>query len=811
MKRFILSLILSTSFLAANAIDSVTGPAADGIITGILLDETSQQPVEYASIVLFNNLDSSIAGGCISDSTGRFNISGIKKGKYKIVISYVGYGKKEISDIQINSSRQKIDLGTIRISPNSLMLNAVNIVAEKNVMEFHADKQVINASAVQNAANGTALDLLKNSPAVTIDNDDNISLRGSSSFTLLVDGKPIALSARDALKQMPSSSVERIEIITNPSSKYDAEGAGGIINIITKKIKKEGLSALINAKAGTFGKYSGDGSINWNKGKWTINGMAGYSRDERKPWSRNEQETYSGDTTHYLNWESDRRNLNTNAFALVNTTYNANKHNTFGFNANISKMSWGMAMVSRYESYTTPSNQSNFLTDYYFRIPGHNIGVDVSWSHTFDTSARHLDVSFSNNTWIGTVRHHSEQFITGTDFERQTLSQGSDFFEDSRQSDQRAKIDYTGLLFGKLTFETGYQYASKPYNADFIASRYDKMNSAWDTDSLLSTTEDFDQINHAGYILLSMPAGSIELSAGIRAEHLTNTFRLDAPHYNDIKLEYLNWFPSFSASKTFKNHSQLQGSYSRRVNYPQDWMIGPTPMYSDGFVYQEGNPYLRPELTDSYELNHVRYIKQKHMLSTTLYYRRTKDALSRVMSVNPQGIMIIGWENFATNDFIGTEIGVNFNFSKKFSINGSGNIYYVHNKGKLADMGLDYTDFSWNSQAMINYKLAANTKIQLTGFVNGAGREMQGKRNMQGMIGFSFRQDFLKQKLTATLNFQDIFNLFKWNYDITSTTYTLYTRFLPEYPAISVGISYKINNFRQAIRNQNTGGPGFGI
>lgn len=785
--------------------------AGSSEIKGVLIEEQSSKPIEFASVALLNSMDSSIAGGAISDSLGHFIIKDIKKGLYKLIVSYVGYGRKEIKNIEVRSSKEVIDLGTIIISPNSLQLKGVNIVAERSMMEFHADKQVINAAAVQSAQNGTALELLKNSPAINVDNEDNISLRGSSSFTLLIDGKPISINAKDALKQMPASSIDKIEIITNPSSKYDAEGTGGIINVVTKKIKSDGFSALINAKAGTFGKYSGDASFNWNKGKWNFNGMIGYNRDQREPWSRNEQESYVGDTTYYLNWESDRKNLNTNAFAMLNSTYTPNKNNVWGFNVNASKMSWGMDLSSRYESYTDPTKKSNYVSDYYFVIPGNNIGLDISYSHIFDTSAKHLDVVISQNTWLGTVKHHSEQFVANEFYDRGFKSLGSEFFEDSKQMDQRAKIDYTGILFKTMNIETGYQYTSRPYEADFTASRYNSLTTNWDIDSTLSSNEDFDQINHAAYLILSKSIKDIEFSAGIRAEHQSNIFRLDAPHYNDISLSYFNWFPSFSASKTFKNRSQLQGSYSRRVNYPQDWMIGPTPMYSDGFVYQEGNPFLKPELTDSYEINHVRFLRKKHLLSTTLYYRHTKDALSRTMSVNSSGVMIVGWENFATNDFVGLEIGANFNFSKKWSINISADGYVLHNKGELASTSLNYTGTSFNGRSIINYKLSENTRVQLTGVFNAGTKEMQGNKKSQGMINISFRQDFFKQKLSATLNFQDAFNLFRWNYSINAPGYTMRVNFIPEYPAISLGLSYKINNFRQTIRNENAGGPGVGI
>ncbi|MBN2727710.1 MAG: TonB-dependent receptor [Bacteroidales bacterium] len=804
-KVFILIIVLVIGF-QANATES----PLRAFIKGVVTDSISGAPVEYANVSIFSLPDSTLAGGAITDSTGTFVISSLKKGNYFMKISFVGYGSMIIDNIKLGSNSEFKDLGFIKISPSSLGIEGVEIVAEKNPIEYHVDKQVINADALQNAATGTVIDILKNSPSVTVDNDDNVMLRGSTGYVLLIDGKPTVLDPKDAMRQIPASIVDQVEIITNPSAKYDAEGTAGIINILLKKKKDNGFSALVNARADNQGGYGADASFTINKNKWSIKGMLNHNMMKRKPNSENERNIiYAADSISNLYWDSNRSMENSNSSFRLGVDFNATAKNKFSVNGEVGKSKWQMGMLSDYTE-TSPGGDINYYTtDYLASVPGTFYNGSISYTHEFDTTASKLEITGFAMIWNGDISHTSYQYESNTDFEMLNMTQGSRNNEDALLSEYRLNVDYSDVLFKKFKLETGYQFTYRPYEAYFDAQKFDA--GSWNMDSLYSTDQDFTQTKHAGYFTLSGNIKKFDVQLGLRAEDFYSEFILDSDNYDDITQDYLYWFPSLHISKKMKNMSQWQASYSRRINYPQDWMMGPTPMYSDAFMYQEGNASLLPELIDSYELSHIRFIAKKHMLSMTGFYRQTNDEIARTMYVNSDDILTVGWDNLAINRSYGFEMGSNLNISKMFSANLSASAFGLHSEGYLANTDLNYSTFSWTVRGMFNIKATPNTNIQLSGFYNAKAKEQQGIRKEQGMISMSLRQDFMKKKLSLTLNFQDIFNIFKWEYNITEPTYTTSMNFIPPYPQLSLALSYKINNYKPSQGNNDTYNPGMGM
>ncbi|PLW92327.1 MAG: hypothetical protein C0592_11550, partial [Marinilabiliales bacterium] len=632
-------------------------------IKGVVTDSISGAPIEYANVSIFSLPDSTLAGGSITDSTGQFVISSLRKGNYFIKISFVGYGSMMIENIKINSNNEFKDLGVIKISQSSLGIDGVEIVAEKNPIEYHIDKQVINAEALQNAATGTVIDILKNSPSVTVDNDDNVMLRGSTGFVLLIDGKPTVLDAKDAMRQIPASMVDQVEIITNPSAKYDAEGTAGIINIILKKQKDNGFSALVNARADNQGGWGADASFTINRNKWSINGMLNHNLMQRKPNSENEREIiYAADSISSLYWDAAREMENTNSSFRLGVDYKISDKDVISIGGEIGKNKWQMGMLSDYTETSPGGDLSYYTTDYLASVPGTFYNGTFSYTHEFDTSASKLEITGFGMIWDGDISHKSYQYNSNSEFEIQDMTQGSRFSEDAFLSEYRLNVDYSDILFKKFKLETGYQFTYRPYTAYFDAKTYNAGN--WEMDSLYSTDQEFTQTKHAGYFMLSGNIKKFDVQLGLRAEDFYSEFILDSDNYEDITQDYLYWFPSIHISKRMKNMSQWMLSYSRRINYPQDWMLGPTPMYSDAFLYQEGNANLLPELIDSYELSHIRFIAKKHMLSMTGFFRQVNDEIARTMYVNDQGILTVGWDNLAINRSYGFELGSNLNISK---------------------------------------------------------------------------------------------------------------------------------------------------
>ncbi|PKP02141.1 MAG: hypothetical protein CVU11_12920 [Bacteroidetes bacterium HGW-Bacteroidetes-6] len=803
---FFAALMLSTSLLAGNPA-SFEFPDG-GSVSGRIADKESGQPVAYANVALFSSADSSIAGGCITDSTGHFSIGGVGKGNYYIRITFVGYGEMLINNITVSAKKEMLDLGLIGISPSDISLNGVNIVAEKPLVEYHLDKQVINAEAVQNAATGTAIDILRNSPSITIDNDDNISLRGNQGFILLINSIPAVQSARDALRQIPASMVQRIEIITNPSARYDAEGVSGIINVVLKQKKDDGFGALVNVRAGLFQKYGFDVSVNYNKKKWSLNGSVALSSDQSESTSYSERNIYNNDSTQSLVWNSVRNNKNAVANIRLSADYQINSKQTLSFGGEAGYNLWQMDMSSDYTESLPGTENSFYKSDYTSKYPGIISGANAKYTAILDTSGGKFEAGFATTSWAGDIALGSSTFLSDNSFERLDQTTGTDYLEDAAVAEYTVNIDFTKMLLRKIKMETGYQYTYRPFNGDFQAQNYN--GTEWQIDSAKTTDEWFLQRKNAGYLMLSRQFKAFEMQAGIRAEDYYSEFFLGSAAYTDVTMHDLFWFPSLHISKAISPKSRWQASYSRRVNYPQDWMLGPTPMYSDGFLYQEGNAGLRPELVDSYELTHIHLVGKGIMLNLTGFYRQINGEISRTMNVNDAGILVVGWDNLSTTRSYGLETGTNVKISKVFSANIAGGAYGVRNNGILSGDTVSSRDISWNARMMLNTKITASTKLQLTGFYNAASFEQQGYRSAQMLVGLSLRQDFMKGKLSATLNCNDLFNTFRWEYAINNAGYDTYIDFTPEYPRISFALAWKINNYKPQQNTQQNLNPAGG-
>ncbi len=804
---FIAAIVLSNSLFASNT-NTIDFPDG-GSVVGTIADKESSQPVVYANVALFSATDSTVVGGCITDSTGHFEINGVEKGIYFLRITFVGYGEMTINNVSISSKKEMLNLGLISISPSDISLNGVSIVAEKPLVEYHLDKQVINAEAVQNAATGTAIDILRNSPSITIDNDDNISLRGNQGFILLINSIPAVQNARDALRQIPASMVQRIEIITNPSARYDAEGVSGIINVVLKQKKDDGFGALVNVRAGLFNKYGFDASVNYNIKKWSFNGSVALSSDQSESTSYSERNIYNNDSVQALMWNTVRTNKSEFANIRLSVDYQINSKQTLSFGGEIGHNLWQMDMNSDYTESLQGIENSYYKSDYTSKYPGLITGANIKYTAILDTSGGKFEIGVANTGWSGDIALASNTYLSNSSFETIAPTSGTDYLEDAAVSEYTVNIDFTKMLFHKITMETGYQYTYRPFNGDFKAQNFD--GSTWNIDSAKTTDEWFHQRKNAGYLMLSRQFKAFEMQAGIRAEDYYSEFFLGSAAYTDVVLHDLFWFPSVHISKAFSEKSRWQASYSRRVNYPQDWMLGPTPMYSDGFLFQEGNADLRPELVDSYELTHIHMIGQGTMLNLTAFYRQINGEIARTMTVDNAGILVVGWDNLSTTRSYGLETGTNIKISKVFSANLAAGAYGVQNDGVLSGDTVSSSDISWNARLMLNAKVAKFTRLQITGFYNAASFEQQGYRSAQALVGLSLRQDFMKGKFSATLNCNDIFNTFRYEYTITNAGYDTYIDFVPEYPRISLALSWKINNYKPQQNAQQNINPAGGM
>ena len=301
MKQLLLTIILATSTIFASRAENVSGT-----IQGIIIDNETSEPLEYVSVAIFKMEDKSLITGTISGQDGEFNIKGLKLDNYYVEISFIGYDKKVVDGVEIKSTRSMVDLGKIILPRSVEQLNEVEIVAEEMSVEYKIDRKVINVSQQLTAASGNAIDILQNLPSITVDIEGNVSLRGNSGITVLIDGRPTVMEASEVLQQIPANTIENIQIITNPSAKNNPDGTAGIINIITKKNKLKGFSGTTNLNLGTYNRYGGGFLVNYTKKKFSVFLGADLNKGERPGYEYNERITQKNDSTYFTRSQGDQ-------------------------------------------------------------------------------------------------------------------------------------------------------------------------------------------------------------------------------------------------------------------------------------------------------------------------------------------------------------------------------------------------------------------------------------------------------------------------------------------------------------------------
>ncbi|MFH0894069.1 MAG: TonB-dependent receptor, partial [Bacteroidota bacterium] len=777
-----------------------------GFITGSVFDSATNKPVSYANVVLYSLPDSVMITAAVTDAGGAFQLSGLSYGSYFIKIHFFGYKKMTTQKFEISSAKKKADLGAYIISPSAFAINGAEVTGERSIVEYKIDKQVINADKVINASNGNAIDVLRNSPSVNVDNDDNITLRGSGAFILMIDGKPTIMDAKEALKQIPASQVENIEIITNPSAKYSAEGASGIINVIRKKTRNESFGALFSVKAGLRDKYSSDLSFGWNRKKWNTNVSVNWNDERYFPSSKYTRIFQYGDSSSTLNSYTKRPRHTTNKSARFNAEFNPNDHNSFSLGLEGGQYLYLDNMQTNYEEMNSEGSAFYTYSDFLMNISGNYANANFTYKHVFDTSAHSLTFTFVDMAMAGSTILQNQLYLS--DENQTTLNPLYKFKSDEANSlqDINVSLDYTDVWRNGLKIETGYNYYYRPFDGNFRVSVMDPVSLDWVSSPSQSTLEVFDQSKHSVYLTLGGKWKDFEYQGGFRTEYYDRIFDLTSLS-KSYTMEGLYGFPSFSLLRSFKNNSQLQLSYSRRVQYPDDWSLSPVTFYNDGYINQAGNPNLKPEFIGMTELNFSLPFK-KHMLSLSAYNRRNHDAIVRTYL--PEGeTVVLGVGNVGQVFYTGIESGLNMVFSKKVSMNFSANVFRKESKGESLGIDLSFVEMSYSGRLMLNYTPFKNTRIQLNSSYNGPERDGQGVREAMVMAGISLKQDFYQKKFSATINVRNVIPDFKYHINVKEANFVSNMDFSPEFPVIMFGLTYKINNYK-ARQSQGGGGNGIG-
>ena len=741
----------------------------DAKVTGTIIDADNNQGVEYASVAIYKQKDSTLIKGVMSTTNGKFVLDNLPYGKFYIEINFVGYKKQRVPNILLNPNQKTANAGIIKINSTSTSINEVDIVGTKSNIEYRIDKKVVDVSQNVVAAGGTVVDALQNTPSVQTDVEGNVTLRGSSNFTVLIDGKLSPVSGSEALQQIPASIVQNVEIITNPSAKYDAEGSAGIINVIMKKQKIRGFNGVVNLTAGTNEKYSGNININYKVNKFNFSigadftdmkflassqATALYSKDTIKGYSTEDNQFRSGSGSFHRQGKGLKGGID----------YNINEKNTLSLTGSIGDRAFNRPFTyNQTDMYSNPvlgsiytynSTNGEYIRNYYNLILNYQLKLNDN-GHQLATSLYLTQGPEDNNNinYQDTTNINGNTFVGKNPVNTQSR-------QNSNETEFRANVDYTLPLSDKGKIEAGYQGRIYQNLGDQHIDTA-LVNGIWlENFSQLDKIIFKDQIE-AGYATLSEQTNIIDFMVGARAEYENRNFTQEISNTVSI-VNQLNIFPSVHLSKQLPWDLQLNGSYTKRINRPRDWMIDPLKVHTNPLSIQSGNPNLLPELANSFELSLQKKFNEASYLTVEGFYRETDNPME---SVNrPVNDTIYSTNvNYDYDRSAGVEIMLNLALSKWFIFNASSSIYndYLYAGDKSSILNYYYVANrsenigTWNIKINPSFRLQTGTSAQINFQYNAPSNAPQGTRKGNYSNSIGIRQDMLKHKGSLTLQIRD--------------------------------------------------------
>lgn len=796
MLRYLLTLFVCANLLL-HAQHSPTN--AGKIISGVVLDSATTVALPFANITLHSKSDSSFITGVSSDVQGEFELSNISDGEYYLKISFVGYNTKFVPNLNLSSRTQKIELGKISLSKITYQLDEAEVVGEKVNEELHLDKKVINVSQNLNVQGGTALDVLQNQPSVRVDPDGTVYLRGSSNFTIYVNGKPYPLQGSDALKQISANTIENIELITNPSSRYDAEGSAGIININLKAQKDYSLSGLVNLNSGTGDKYNGDFTVNYNYNKLSMNGGLDY----RNNMFTNKQEITRNSVLINFNQlnrtDVDVRNKREQYSLRSGIDYAFNQQSSLGlsFSVGAVDINGGLStnvlkQQSNNSEYTFVKNKMNIPVKYF------NSSLNYQYKFQPDINDLYFEATYNYvdipNDQITEEFSSDENFNTIADL----ISRVS-YYNSSRRNEGRAKLNYKHKLSEVTTIETGLQSNYSFRNLNAVNKIFDKNLNDYVIDDKLTNQFDLRNNVYAGFISFTSQFAEFNYMLGLRGEYMDRLLEQKTLD-ESFKFDKMDFFPSVNVSRKIDDH-QLQISYSRRINRPNENILNPFPFFSDPNITVSGNPKLKPEYTDAIEFNYQKMFGGV-FFSTQTYYRKSKDSFTQTFSTDSTGKLNIIFNNYGNSDVYGAELSSSFSVAEIFRFDPSVNLFQTHLDGLVDGKSIVKDFFNWSARMNATVNLSADSRFMISGnYMKFVDAQSESEPFMQ--VSASLRQEFFNKAISLTLQARNLFKASDMKFTTTGSNFNGKAFIRPESPVFSLMFSYNFNNFKRTQRQND--------
>jgi outer membrane receptor protein involved in Fe transport len=773
-------MLQSTRFLALLALLILTSGSllAQLTFSGKITDQSSGQAVPYATVVAASTATQQVISGTTTADDGTFTLTVDEKDIY-LEVSFIGYQKKKITEW---ASGTTVNLGNISLAQSNQTLGEVEVRAEKSTTEFKLDKRVFNVGQDISSTGMGALDVLSNVPSVTVDIEGQIKLRGNSGVQILINGKPSVLtdSESNALGTITSDMIESIEVITNPSAKYEAEGTSGIINIILKKEEEKGLNGSISVNTGIPDNHSIGISLNRRTKKFNFFTQMGAGYRSIPTFT----ESINRDFTTQNAIESEGTEYrNENFYNLtIGTDYHLNDWNVITLSGSFAYEIEDQPSETDFQSLDSASELiSAWRRKENTQATNPKYQYDLQYKKQFKNNEDHVLLFSTLGSFFG--KDLSSEFTNTT-----LTGQNADAYQETetkfQQADYTFKLDYTNPLSKKITIEAGGQYEINDVGNDYAV--FNLQNGVLVPDASLTNNFEYDQKVLGLYGTGAYEGKKWGLKLGLRAEN-TNLKTLLTNTKQENNQDYINFFPSVHTSYKISKPFSLQAGYSRRIFRPRLWDLNPFFNIRNNFNIRQGNPNLQPEFTDSYELTGI-FIFEKASLNASIYNLYTTDVVERV-SVVTDNVNVTSPMNIGTRNSTGLELNAKYSPAKWLTLAGDANFNYFIRNGEFQNQSFDFSGNQWTGQLTSKFKLPAGFDLEFTGNYESAFKTVQGDVSGFAYLDAGIRKKLWKGKAVINLSVRDIFASRIRESVINQADYYLYN-FSQRGRFITLGLSY---------------------
>ncbi len=747
-----------------------------GRLYGKIVDADNKQPIPYASVAILGFPKDSVVGGSLTQDNGDFNIEGLPMGPLKVKVTSLGYTDFSKRVMVIPPDNVEQDLGNIAISANAKLLNSVEVVAQKSTLQMGIDRKIFNVEKNINSQGGTAEDVMKTVPSVTVDADGNAQLRNNSA-TLYIDGKPTTL----ALNQIPANQIEQIEIITNPSAKFDASTTGGILNLVMKKNTAPGYNGIVSASAGTGNHYNGFGNLNIKQAPFnlSLNYNINAADQPTDGYSYRVNHFPGGRIPAYFNTTNRPDNARLFSFGRVALDYSLNNRNTitlaeniFAGNFNIDDKQYFNTLNTGLD--TTTYGNRNFATHNHFN----NYGTELGWRKTYPKKGQELTAnlkyeyskssSISDNlTNTDSIQSLSPRMIS--------LSRETDHNVGGSHSNQLTlQLDYTNPVNDSTKIEMGVRSFMNHNTSDFQYNIYNDNAQDFINIPSLSNHYDLTSLINAAYFTYSSRLHGWNYQAGLRFEQSSLT-GVQSP--SETKVTAYNYpsgvsdlpnalFPSLFLTRKVGTNDDIQFNFSRKIHRPDFMALMPTLIVLDKFTYRQGNPTLKPELINLAEFNYSKLFGQNNLIFS-LYLRNIEQQITNITIPYPADptINLSTFVNANSTTIYGTDITLKVQLGKNVEWTNSFNGFNVN----LSTDTIHNSGWSANAKTNFSIKVTPTWTLQLSGAYESKRINLQGYTKPQAFSDISVKKDFNRFS-SLTLSVNDVFDS-RRNINVLQTTF----------------------------------------